>query len=80
MYLKSSSLRLLGHVKTWNRSAGKGFLSFETKPLWMRLKIVLVTVTDTAFVHLKLLIEDQDDVIRASGAPSETKLKVPCIA
>lgn len=52
-------------------------MSFETKPSWMWLRIVLVTVTDVAFVHLKLLIEDQDDVIRASGAPSETKLKVP---
>lgn len=43
----------------------------------MWLKIVLVTVTDVAFVHLTLFIEDQDDVIRASGAPSETKVKVP---
>lgn len=46
----------------------------------MWLKIVLVTVTDMAFVHLKLLTEDQDDAIRASGAPSGTKFKVPCTA
>lgn len=46
------------------------------KPSWMQLKIVLVTVADVAFVHLIHLLEDQDDVIRASGAPSETKLRV----
>lgn len=45
------------------------------KPSWMQSKIILVT--DAAFAHLIHLIKDQDDVIRASGAPIETKLKVP---
>lgn len=45
------------------------------KPSWIQSKIILVT--DTTFAHLIHLIKDQDDVIRASGAPSETKLKVP---
>lgn len=67
----------MGLVKALNGSAGEGFLSFETKPSWMWLQIVLVTVTDVAFVHLTLLIEDQDYAIRTSGAPSETQLKVP---
>lgn len=36
-----------------------------------------ILITDTTFAHLTHLIKYQDDVIRASGAPSETKLKVP---
>jgi len=44
----------------------------------MRLKI-LVTVTDVAFVHLIHLTEGQGDAIGASGAPSETELRVPCM-
>ena len=67
----------LGSCKNIKCSCWKGFLSFEMKPSWMLLKIILVTVTDVAFVRLIHLTEDQDDVIRASGAPSETKLRVP---
>lgn len=54
-----------------------GFLSLEMKPSWTRLKIILVAVTDVVFLCLIHLTEDQDDVIRASGAPRETKLRMP---
>lgn len=67
----------LGSCKNIKWAHWRGFLSLEMKPSWMRLKIVLVTVTDVVFVPLIHLTEDQDDVIRASGAPRETKLRVP---
>lgn len=67
----------LGSCKNMKRACWRGFLSFKMKPSWMQLKIILVTVTDVAFVCLIHLVEDQDDVIGASGAPSETKLRVP---
>lgn len=67
----------LGSCKNIKWACWRGFLNLEMKPSWMQLKIILVTVTDVAFVHLIQLIEGQDDVIRASGAPSETKLRVP---
>lgn len=67
----------LGSCKNIKWPCWRGFLNLEMKPSWMRLKITLVTVIDVAFVHLIHLTENQDDVIRASGAPSESKLRVP---
>lgn len=49
------------------------------KPSWVRLKILLFTVIEVAFVPPMHLIEDQGDVIRTSGAASETKLRVPLV-
>lgn len=43
------------------------------------IKILLFTVTEGAFVPPIHLVEDQGDVIRASGAASETKLRVPLV-
>lgn len=67
----------LGSCKNIKWPCRRGFLNLEMKPSWMQLKITVVTVTDVAFIHLIHLTEDQDDVIRASGAPSERKLRTP---